>query len=1737
MIVYLNGQLNIIQIRASEAESIESPSQGFVSGGNDSAKGKGVNPPPRVTVAKELCNLCNNVHPSPNKNFVYCKRFLLMSCKNRGNLVRKGKFCLQCLDGKTKFNEPNHECCDKWLCKNVAHARFDKKLHFLLCGPHVEDEANKLLFQEFKTEVFTADWQKKLFENNGYCVRHQAYLEKQPPTNNVTEGGHVEAPIQVEGIEEEVLADQGELVAHVGADGDDRIIESMVPDVNECEELEDASNFGPPVFLLQPIPFGDEVFNLMFDGGCQKFVCMKTAVDRLPDHCKSIVVPGPLNLLGVGDTVVTSQHGHYNIKLPIHDGRLANFNGLCLDSITGPMPPYPVRAASKELVNEYVAQGGIASDLPQVPVIVGGETHFLFGQQYSYLLPRLLFILHTGLAIYESMFRGVDGTRGCIGGPSKIFEMCEEEFLQTHTATNFRVYLQQQLSIFKTGYKVCLDYDSVSLTNSLQPHQVAIVDEDNMVGSSVVLWSAKKKISFDIEEAGTKIEYRCRGCRGCNDCKNGEYTEKISFKEENEQDVLTKCVTVDFQNKETVASLPFIANPSDKLTSNKYQSLKIYQQQTKQLAKRPDNKQAVIDMEAGLQKAGYVDWVVNLTPDEINLLANCASRYYMPWRVAYNENSVSTPVRVVFDASSITKSGLSLNDLLAKGIKSLNSLVEIFLRFRMHIVAIHTDIKKMYNRIKLRTEDWTYQRYWWNPTLDPVCEPTEKIIKTLIYGVKSSGNQAEYALRETARRQEVKFPVAAKSIIQDTYMDDCATGTDDLNGVQDLINDVDELLGNGGFSSKGYTISGRPVDPSLSKDGKSIYIFGTKYFPEADKLQMSLEEVRFVSKRRKKKSTADPTEIPATLTKRICAGVVPSLFDIIGLAAPVIAGMKLDIHDLVVDGYDWDDPISDEYNEIWIDNFKLMEEVGKIQYSRIVVPSDAGSLSAELICTGDASEKMTCAAIYIRFRRKNGQYSCQLMMSKTKIVPEHTTLPRAELIAATLNTHVSQIVKRALKDYDIRCIYVLDSEIALHWICSLTKQLLPFVRNRVIEVLRFTDSDQWHHVESGLNPADLGTRKGVKVSDIDSDSAWINGKRWMSQPLEELKGTVLRNIDDVKCDKDQLEEIQKEKVKYPGSDLCASYYVVEQVVGELGPRCFIVNKKKPKESVTSYMKNVKGRMKFSKYVMDPNRFNFCKVVRIFALFLKCVKIWYKKNTKTGRKSKVLSRYVKTIGVKNEKVLQPLVDAKPTSRFQNKDVEEFTALTEDEVQLSLDYFFQKASDEVKSFVHPKQYKNISVEKNGILYFTGRVPLNNVSFECTMTDVMIDLTTGTFIVPLVDRYSPVGFSITNQVHWYDPNVSHRGVESTIRATMFIAHIFGVRDIAKMLRKQCRRCRYLLKKTVDVEMGPLPNTRLCVAPPYYNTQVDLCGHFSAYSKHNKRTTLKIWLCVFVCCTTGMVSIKAMEGYDATQFLLAFSRFAADAGFPKKLLADSGSQLVNGCENMVLNLCDVKGKLSTEYGVEFTVCPVGGHNFHGKVERKIRIIKETIRKTAHDARLSVLEWETLSSEIANTINNLPVAIGNETEDLENLDLITPNRLKLGRNNDRSPVGVIEVSDKVDRILQLNSNIFNAWWEAWLTSAIQKLVPQPKWFHNDEHIKEGDIVLFQRNEGGMLSGEYKYGIVDEVRRSDDNRIRSVVVKYKNSTEGFDRTTFRAVRSLVIIHRIDEINIMEELGKATYFVQ
>ena len=54
-----------------------------------------------------------------------------------------------------------------------------------------------------------------------------------------------------------------------------------------------------------------------------------------------------------------------------------------------------------------------------------------------------------------------------------------------------------------------------------------------------------------------------------------------------------------------------------------------------------------------------------------------------------------------------------------------------------------------------------------------------KVIKTIIYGARPSGNQAIKALKETAGKMENKFPTAASVARDDLYVDDIISGCED----------------------------------------------------------------------------------------------------------------------------------------------------------------------------------------------------------------------------------------------------------------------------------------------------------------------------------------------------------------------------------------------------------------------------------------------------------------------------------------------------------------------------------------------------------------------------------------------------------------------------------------------------------------------------------------------------------------------------------------------------------------------------------------------------------------------------------------------------------------------------------------------------------------------------------------------------------------------------------------------
>ena len=187
--------------------------------------------------------------------------------------------------------------------------------------------------------------------------------------------------------------------------------------------------------------------------------------------------------------------------------------------------------------------------------------------------------------------------------------------------------MSQQFELYRKGYHIDPDFDFINFKSSKNPDIDLDVSQeqdtfmiikvqpikDSLQTDSLVIRSEK---AFNlVENAASEITYRCVNCRNCKLCKDDEKTEVISIKEEIEQDLINKSVTVDIENRICSAKLPVIHNPSHKLAPNKNKTLAIYNQQVKKLEKNPKDKQDVIESEAKLHALGHVCYSKDLSTE------------------------------------------------------------------------------------------------------------------------------------------------------------------------------------------------------------------------------------------------------------------------------------------------------------------------------------------------------------------------------------------------------------------------------------------------------------------------------------------------------------------------------------------------------------------------------------------------------------------------------------------------------------------------------------------------------------------------------------------------------------------------------------------------------------------------------------------------------------------------------------------------------------------------------------------------------------------------------------------------------------------------------------------------------------------------------------------------------------------------------------------------------------------
>ena len=312
--------------------------------------------------------------------------------------------------------------------------------------------------------------------------------------------------------------------------------------------------------------------------------------------------------------------------------------------------------------------------------------------------------------------------------------------------------------------------------------------------------------------------------------------------------------------------------------------------------------------------------------------------------------------------------------------------------------------------------------------------------------------------------------------------------------------EVNEILLNAGFKLRKWgannarILNGIPAEDVAVNfdlnDGDMIKTLGISWIPQND---------MFCGRAQPMKET--------NVTKRIVCSELAQIFDPLGLFAPIVTRAKMFMQHLWAEGYDWDVILPDNLKGEWQKFREDIQYLNQIQIPRHVFNGIVPK-SQEIHTFVDASEKAYGAAIYLRATHTNNQVSVRLLCAKSKVAPiNQSTLPRLELCAAVLGAKLAFRVRKELNfDEGSPCYFWSDSTIALSWINSSPAVHHTFVANRIAEIQKLTSPEQWRHVSSQNNAADVLSR-GISAQKIKNHSLWFYGPLFLHGPISKWPAT------------------------------------------------------------------------------------------------------------------------------------------------------------------------------------------------------------------------------------------------------------------------------------------------------------------------------------------------------------------------------------------------------------------------------------------------------------------------------------------------------------------------------------------------------------------------------------------------------------------------------------------------------
>lgn len=348
-------------------------------------------------------------------------------------------------------------------------------------------------------------------------------------------------------------------------------------------------------------------------------------------------------------------------------------------------------------------------------------------------------------------------------------------------------------------------------------------------------------------------------------------------------------------DRKYVLRLPFKKPPPIDISDTKQIAMACYSLLENRLRSNPEQAKAYHEFLTEYEALGHMRLVEDTTDADTQFV-------YLPHYPVVREDSSTTRLRVVFNASCVSSNGTSSNSHMFTGPKLQADIRTVILNWRMPQYVFTADIEKMYRQIWIDPRDQSYQCILWRSPSSNQIETYK--LTTVTYGTISAPYLAMRVLKQLVHDDGERFPLAVPVLSDNIYVDEVMFGADNKDLALETRNQVSQLLASAGFVLRKWASNspelladiskedhGLAIDHPLQEDD-SLKVLGVMWNPLDDTFRVKI--------------TASTLPV---ITKRIVLAVTAKAFDPLGWVAPVVIRAKILMQYLWTLKADWDEPL------------------------------------------------------------------------------------------------------------------------------------------------------------------------------------------------------------------------------------------------------------------------------------------------------------------------------------------------------------------------------------------------------------------------------------------------------------------------------------------------------------------------------------------------------------------------------------------------------------------------------------------------------------------------------------------------------------------------------------------------------------------------------------------------------------------------------------------------------------